>query len=92
MREFCVKCQKEVEYKVLKNWRQKIVKGFEVEFEKQEAICNECQHLIFVDTIHEQNSENAKKLIRKKFLMKRSRLSNRLCLSIILEKDLYLCY
>ena len=66
MREFCVKCQKEVEYKVLKNWRQKIVKGFEVEFEKQEAICNECQHLIFVDTIHEQNSENAKKAYQEK--------------------------
>ena len=49
--------------KSLKNWRQKIVKGFEVEFEKQEAICNECQHLIFVDTIHEQNSENAKKAL-----------------------------
>ncbi|MDO4927093.1 MAG: DUF4065 domain-containing protein [Turicibacter sp.] len=66
MREFCVKCQKEVEYTVLKNWRQKIVKGYEVEFEKQEAICSECQHLIFVDEIHEQNSENAKKAYQKK--------------------------
>ena len=61
MREFCVKCQKEVEYTVLKNWSQKIMKGYEIEYEKKEAICSECQHLIFVDEIHEENIENAKK-------------------------------
>ena len=66
MREFCVKCQKEVEYTVLKNSRQKIVKGYEVEYEKKEAICNECQHLIFVDVIHEENNENAKKAYQER--------------------------
>ena len=66
MREFCVKCQKEVEYTVLKNWSQKIVKGYEIEYEKKEAICSECQHLIFVDEIHGENIDNAKKAYQKR--------------------------
>ena len=66
MREFCVKCQKEVEYTVLKNWSQKIVKGYEIEYEKKEAICSECQHLIFVDEIHGENIDNAKKAYQER--------------------------
>ena len=66
MREFCVKCQKEVEYTVLKKWSQKIVKGYEIEYEKKEAICSECKHLIFVDEIHGENIDNAKKAYQKR--------------------------
>ena len=39
---------------------------------RKEAICNECQHLIFIDAIYEENNENTKKdLSKKECLMKR---------------------
>ena len=66
MQEFCGKCKKTTKYTVVKKRHKKIVKGYEVEFEKQEAVCNECQHLIFVDAIHEDNNENAKKAYQKR--------------------------
>lgn len=66
MQEFCGKCKKTTEYTVVKKRHKKIVKGYEVEYEKKEAICNECQHLIFIDAIHEENSDNAKKAYQER--------------------------
>ena len=66
MQEFCGKCKKTTKYTVVKKRHKKIVKGYEEEFEKQEAVCNECQHLIFVDVIHEENNENAKKAYQER--------------------------
>ena len=57
MQEFCGKCKKTTKY---------TVKGYEVEYEKKEAICNECQHLIFIDAIYEENNENTKKAYQER--------------------------
>ena len=61
MRGFCTNCKKEGDYLVIKNLSQKIVKGYEIEYEKKEAICSECQQLVLVEEIHEENVEAAKK-------------------------------
>lgn len=66
MRDFCVECRKEVEYIVSKSLCKKVIKGYEIEYEKKEAICSECQHLIFVDKIHDENIESLKNAYHKK--------------------------
>lgn len=66
MRDFCVECRKEVDYSVNKSVCKKIIKGYEFEYEKEEALCNECKNLIFVDQIHDKNIERAKIAFNKK--------------------------
>lgn len=76
MQEFCGKCKKTTKYTVVKKKHKKIVKGYEVEYEKKEAICNKCQHLIFVDAIYEENNENTKKAYQERVSNETIRIIN----------------
>lgn len=61
MSVFCTNCQCEVGYCVVEEKSKKIIKGYEVEYKKKSAHCERCEHPVFVEQLHEENEQEAKR-------------------------------
>ena len=65
MKVYCPYCKKEVEYKIEKR-ELKEFRGIEVNTFENVAICNECNQVLYVNKIEDENNERIYKIYREK--------------------------
>jgi len=63
---FCEKCHEMVEYSIIDVKKQKTIKGKDIEYMGEEALCNECGSEIFVSDIRDHNLAILDKAYREK--------------------------
>lgn len=65
MKVYCPFCRKEVNYKVEKR-EYKEYKGIEVDTYQEVAVCNECNHELYIDEIEKKNQNRIYEIYRSK--------------------------